>query len=520
MCGIASIIYPKKNGIGEITQMLSIIQHRGDSEPRFECFGNSILGITRLKIVDFKNGDQPFYNEDKTIGVVFNGEIYNYKELKADLLSKSHRFYSDCDSEVLVHLYEEYGKTFLLKLQGMFSFVIYNLKTENFWAVRDFFGVKPLFYAINNNSYYLASELKVFNSLKLDEYFEVPPGYYLTKEGLTKYYQIPRAEFLTNSLFEITDNVRIFLETAVRKRVDTELPIAVFMGGGIDSAIVNLLACKYHSDVTSIIIGKNDSEDVLFGLKLCEDFNLKYLYIPLSEQQIIDSIPDVINSIETFEPNLVRGSVISDLLAKLANINNFKVVLCGEGSDEIFGGYGDFLNTNSDDEFQSLLFKYLNDLYRTQLQRIDRTGMRYGVEIREPFLDRDLVEYALRIPPSMKTTKLSSGKYTTKFILREAFKDLLPEYIYSRDKQTMMDGAGIGEVDKNKGLLYHNAESCISDSEFIHYQLEYPEYSLNTKEDVLNFKIFKKSYLKATFSKRRVNIAQQEIRRRIVCQPS
>ena len=512
MCGIAAIINPRSEDKPLMSSMLNEIIHRGDTSPIHKDFTNCSLGIVRLKIVDIEKGQQPFFNEDKSIAVVFNGEIYNYKELKSDLSTK-HIFHTDCDSEILPHLFEEYGINFLYKLQGMFSFVLYDFKNNDFFAVRDFFGVKPLFYTKVNDTVYLASELKAFNSVNTKEYFELLPGHYMTKKGKVKYYNIPKCSYHIEPESKIRDSVQNLMEEAVIKRVKTDLPIAVFMGGGIDSAIVNLLANKYHSDVTSIIIGMEDSEDVYYGLKLCKDYQLKHIFVPITESKIIDSIPDVIQSIETFEPNLVRGSVISDLLAKTAKEYGFKVVLCGEGSDEIFGGYGDFLHVEQNHEFQELLLKYLKDLYRTQLHRVDRTGMRYGVEVREPFLDRDLVEYTLNIPPDLKVSNLSNGEKTTKYILREAFKELLPEYIYTRQKQTMMDGAGIGEVNKNKGLLFRNAENVISDSKYIRIKEEYSDYSLISKEEVLNFCHYIKHYQKAFFNKSRVNNAQNEITR-------
>lgn len=512
MCGIAAIISANNKGEAEITSMLNQIKHRGDSLPVHANFQNSFLGIVRLRIVDIENGIQPFYNEDGSVIVVFNGEIYNYKKLRKEL-EYNHRFTTDCDTEIIPHLYEEYGTDFIAKLEGMFAFVLYDSKKNDFLAIRDFYGVKPLFYTKDYDTVYFASELKAFQFIDTQEYSELAPGHYMTSEGIRKYYSIPKCDYISSDEKTIAKRVRYLLEIAVKKRVNTELPIAVFMGGGIDSAIVNLLATKYHPNVTSIIIGLEDSEDVYYGLKLCEDFNLKHIYIPITEQEIINSIPEVIKSIETFEPNLVRGSVISNILAKHANLNKFKIVLCGEGSDEIFGGYGDFLSIKTDTEFQNLLLRYLNDLYRTQLQRIDRTGMRYSVEVREPFLDRELVEYVLNIPPSLKVSCLENGEIATKYILREAFKDLLPEYIYSRQKQTMMDGAGIGEVDKNKGLLYRNAETSVTDTEFYEYKELYPEYSLNSKEEVVNFKIYKQFYLKAIFNRKRVSNAQNEIYR-------
>ena len=511
MCGIASIIYPSKGGKFEIESMLNRIKHRGDIAPKFDHFGDSILGMVRLQIVDIPNGDQPIYNETKTIGIVFNGEIYNYKELQAELKAKSHEFKTDCDTEILIHLYEEYGKNFLLKLQGMFAFVLFDKEKDVFWAVRDFYGVKPLFWAKHDSTYYFASEMKAFIDLELDEFHELPPGSFLTNNGEEKYYEFKVNDNLTDSFQTATQRVNKILSEAIKKRVQTDLPIGVFMGGGIDSVIVNILACKYHNNVTSIIIGFEGSEDVVYGIRFCEEYGLQYHYIPITEEELIASLEEVIYTTETFEPNPIRGSVLSILLAKKANELGLKVVICGEGSDEIFAGYGDFLKIKSETYFKSRINELLKDLYSTQLLRIDRTGMRYAVEVREPFLDRELVEYALKIPPSYKVGKDMFGKLTTKLVLREAFKEILPSYIYQRDKRTLMDGAGTGAVDKFKGVLYENALKKIKDNEFDKFKLKYSYFNLNTKEDILNFKIFNKFYSKAKFTSNRVCNAQLEI---------
>ena len=511
MCGIASIIYPDQLGETNIKKMLNRIKHRGDIEPNFESFGNSILGMVRLRIVDQENGKQPFYNEDNTVGVVFNGEIYNYKTLRHELILKSHKFHTDCDTEILVHLYEEYGKSFLLKLQGMFAFLIFDTRNNSFWAVRDFYGVKPLFWTKCNGTFYIASELKAFLDISVNEYFELSPGCYLTEKGITKYYDLPKPKWINQPISEVSCKVKYLVEDAVRKRVATDLPIAVFMGGGIDSAIVNILACEYHNDVTSIIIGSEQSEDVIYAKRLCKDFNLKYHYVPIDNDELIKSISEVIYATETFEPNPIRGSILSILLAKHAHDLGFKIVICGEGSDEIFGGYGDFLDISDENSFHNLIVEYLSDLYRTQLLRIDRTGMHYAVEVREPFLDRELVEYVLNILPSYKVAKNAVGIKTTKFILREAFKDILPDYIYNREKMTLMEGAGTGEVNNNKGILFQNAEQKVTDTELLQILEKYSEFNLLNKEDVINFRFFENHYLKAKFSKKRVKNAQTEI---------
>lgn len=511
MCGIAAIINPTPQGKTEMELMLKKIEHRGDTEPTQVQIGNSILGSVRLKIVDRPNGTQPFFNENKTIGVVFNGEIYNYKKLKTELQAKGHNFISDCDTEVLVHLYEEHGTNFLQQLEGMFAFLIYDSEQNKFFGARDFFGVKPFFYCKRENEVYVSSEMKSFTDLKTETFEELKPSHYITNEGVFEYYKTPSTKWNTDSVSTITNNVRELVELAVKKRVATDLPIATFLSGGVDSSIVHLLCCKYHSDVTALIVGEDSGEDVIYATRLCNDLNLKFHHIKTSKENLLQNVPDVIYSIETFEPNPIRGSLLSMKLAELAHDKGFKVVLCGEGSDEIFGGYGDFLFLDYETEFQNEIQNLLNDLYRTQLLRVDKTGMKYSVEVREPFLDRNLVEYALNIHPSLKVAKTTTGETTTKFILREAFKDLLPDYIYSREKMTLMEGAGIGGVERGKGLLNEFANNNLSEEEFQDLQKKFSQFSLRDKEEAYCYKIFNQSYSKATFAKSRVTNAQKEI---------
>ncbi|MFA7380842.1 MAG: asparagine synthase-related protein [Bacteroidia bacterium] len=511
MCGIAAIINPTPKGKTEMEFMLKKIEHRGDTAPKQVQIGNSILGSVRLKIVDRPNGTQPFFNENKTIGVVFNGEIYNYKNLKSELQMKGHKFISDCDTEVLVHLYEEHGINFLQQLEGMFAFLIYDSVQNKFFGARDFFGVKPFFYCKSENVVYISSEMKSFTDLEVETFEELKPAHYITNEGVFQYYKTPSTKWNTDSVSTITNNVRELVELAVKKRVETDLPIATFLSGGIDSSIVHLLCCSYHNDVTALIVGEDSGEDVIYAKRLCNDLNLKFHHIKTSKENLLQNVPDVIYSIETFEPNPIRGSLLSMKLAELAHDKGFKIVLCGEGSDEIFGGYGDFLSLPDETEFQNEIKNLLNDLYRTQLLRVDKTGMKYAVEVREPFLDRTLVEYALSIHPSLKVAKTKTGDTTTKFVLREAFKDLLPDYIYSREKMTLMEGAGIGGVERGKGLLHEFANNNLSEEEYQNIQKNNSQFSLRDKEETYCYKIFNQIYSKATFAKSRVTNAQKEI---------
>lgn len=511
MCGIVAIIN-KHNSEQLVKTMLEKIIHRGDSQPAFDSFDNkTFLGSVRLKIVDRHSGRMPLYNEDKTIVTIFNGEIYNHKDLRLDLITKGHKFSTEADTEVLVHLYEEYGLEMLTLLDGMFAFVIYSPKTKQYIAARDRWGIKPLYFSHKNDSLFIASEIKAFDGiLEIDNIEELRPGHYIYNGEINSFFQ-PSYELSTLSYDHAKAKVRNLLEEAVKKRVDTDLPIAVFLSGGVDSSIVYLLACKYHLDVTAIVIGKDDSSDVICAKRLCDLNNSKCLHINISQDEFLSNIPEVIKTIETFEPNPVRGSALSFYLASFAKEKGFKVVLCGEGSDEIFAGYGDFIGLDSR-EFQILTKNFVSDLYRTQLLRIDKTGMAFGVEIREPFMDNKLVQLAISLPPEYKVRPYSNRELT-KYILRDAFKDILPDFIFSRDKKTLMEGAGANSVQKGEGIFYEYASKNLPEQEFNDIQKKYPEYNLSTVEDAFYFKIYKEKYgLKVSNSSNRTFNALKEIR--------
>lgn len=511
MCGIAAIINPQLNGKDEMSKMLKKIEHRGDIEPTQAQLGNSILGSVRLRIVDREKAIQPLFNESNSIGIAFNGEIYNYKSLKISLEKKGYKFKTDSDTEVVLHLYEEYNYYFLLQLEGMFAFIIYDKKKNSFFGARDFFGVKPFYYCKNKESFYVSSEMKSFTDLDVETFEELKPGYYITNDGITQYYQIQNVKWNNDSFENIKHKVRQLVDSAVKKRVQTDLPIANFLSGGLDSTIIHLLCCKYHPNVTALIVGDDLGEDVIYAKRFCEEYNLKYKHIKSLDDSMVQSIPEVIYTIETFEPNPIRGSLLSMKLGELAKNEGFKVAMCGEGCDEVFAGYGDFIALNDENEFQKKIITLLSDLYRTQLLRLDRTSMKYSVEVREPFLDRELVEFALNIHPNMKVSKNDQGKLTTKYILREAFRDILPNYIYNREKMTLMEGAGIGGVEKGKGLLSDYANKILAESEFNTIVNQNPEYNLKDKEDAMCFNIFNKIFFKAHFSKNRVINAHKEI---------
>ena len=512
MCGIAAIIYKNQPTENQMWVMLDAIRHRGNVAPNFEMFGNSVLGNVRLQIVDRPHGNQPIYNEANTMAVIFNGEIYNYKALKLELENTGHVFRTDCDTEVLIHLFEEYGPEMLRHLDGMYAFVIYNNSNNTFFAARDLFGIKPLYYCENSEAFYFSSELKSFLTLKeVEEYKELAPASYLYNGSLHTYYRYKTTPKILTDFAVTANTVNELTVKAVKKRVQTDLPIGVFLSGGIDSTIVFLLCREYHPDVTAIIIGEDNAPDVIYARNFCEENRYKYNHVNIDKKQLFEIIPLMVQSIETFEANPVRGACLSYYLSKAAHDLGLRVVVCGEGSDEIFAGYGDFLNINSEDDCEKFTISFIAHLYRTQLLRIDRTGMAFGVEVREPFMDKALVEYALRIPFPYKVATLRN-KRITKAILREAFKDILPAAIYMRDKMTLMEGAGAGVVNKGEGIFFEHAKSQITDEKLAELKIQFPEYKIENKEVAFYFEIFKEHFLKAKFAVTRTFNATKEIK--------
>ena len=509
MCGIGAI-YGKKIANKEfaIRRSLELVKHRGFSHYEIKILDNCVLGGNRLQIVDRSRAIQPQSNEDESVFVVFNGEIFNYKKLKKELLNKRHIFRTDSDTEVLVHLWEEYKERMLGRLDSeMFAFFIYDKKRDVFFAARDPYGVKPLYYARDKlGNWHFASEIKQLTQFKeIDEIEFFPQGHYMLNGKLSKYHRVPYPSKKSNeNLNEIIANIRRLFDEAVKKRVDTDLPIAVFFSGGLDSASVLSTAMKYHDNVTAIIVGHASAPDVLVAKRYCKENNIKFTYFdPPNEKELSELIPKIVYITESFEPNMIRQSAVSYYISKVARENGFKVVLCGEGPDEIFAGYPEFKNCKNSSDVSKMITTFIENLPRTQFQRVDRTSMHFTVEVRVPFFDTNFVDYALKIPSELKIKKIGNEK-TTKWILREAMRDRLPDYIVNRPKVVLSEGAGYKGNQLVGGLFYEIVKDKITDVEFERIKREYPDWNITNKEVAFYFEFFNDNlFTKAKFNKKR-----------------
>ena len=494
MCGIAAIygsnLTEKKDLLDHI---LNKLDHRGDKKREIKTLDNCLLGCNRLSIIDREKAIQPISNEDNSIFIVFNGEIYNYKELRNEL--KNHQFKTDSDTEVLVHAYEEWNIDLLNKLNGQFAFVIYDKNNDSIFAARDHFGIKPLYYTISMDYIAFASEIKALTDLDSDEIKTIQPGTYFINNRINTYFTLKK-QFFNDNINEIKYDIKQLFDEAVKKRVQTDLPIAVLLSGGIDSSLVLKYALEYHNNVTAFCIGEENSEDLFYARKITDHFRIE---LKTFDPKNIDTKKEIEKFIyigETFEPNHINTLGLSYYIAKIMHDNGIKIALAGEGSDEIFAGYSEFKSIKDKKELQSQLLRYIKLLHRTQLQRVDRMSMANQIEVRVPFLDKKLVEYVMSIDPLLKIKNNQ-----TKWILREAFRDELPDYIIEREKMAFPVGASKRkefEEDEYKKLV-----DTLSDKEFESIQKKFPQYHLKDKEEAFYFNIYKKYFLKAKFNQER-----------------
>ncbi|MBS9433147.1 asparagine synthase (glutamine-hydrolyzing) [Photorhabdus hainanensis] len=441
MCGIGGIFNTENRLIDDIENKLhtimSKIAHRGDSS-RFNekvVRNNFAIATNRLAIVERDSAYQPISNQEHDLHLVLNGQIYNYKSLRNELIKQGYQFKNGGDAEVTLIAYICYGKSFIKKLDGMFSFILFDNKNNKFLLGRDHVGIKPLYYTQKEGNWYVASEIKSlieFNS----EIKPVEPGSIFDGFTSEKYISYDTNIFASNDNFErAKEKVYSLLDNAVKKRVDTDLPISIMFSGGIDSTIVLYLAHKYHHDVTAISFGLPGSKDIEIAQRYCSENKIKHIIYTFTQEELINNIQDAIYYGEFFEQIDAIDSNIAHFGYYIANRLGFKIALCGEGSDEIFAGY-DLFKTYPDPHYLSLY--RLNNLHRTDLQRVDRASMRNTVEARVPFMDSALVPYVLSLDFSYK---LNNG--VEKYILREAFRGKIPEYIIDRPKIRMPDGSGV-----------------------------------------------------------------------------
>ena len=444
-CGIALIVGPSPDPL-VFDAMLDGIAPRGEVRETLRADRHQ-LGTQRLKIVDRERAVQPWNSPDGRWAVCYNGEVYNFRSLRSELAGLGHVLRSDSDTEVVLEAFREWGERAVHHLRGEFAFAVVDKAADRVYFARDPLGVKPLYWSRREGHLYAASELKALVPVG-GRIHEIPPGHHgwgspAQDPGVTAYVDLLTMgddEEPVTDVEEAARQVRATLEDSIRVRVDTDLTVGVILSGGLDSTLTLLHVREMHPDCVAFTIGTPGSEDVAYARRVTRDLGVHHEVIELTPGDIrLPDIREAIRMSELTEYGDVINAVISRPLFARVRGCGVKVVLCGDGSDELFGGYE--MYQQPDPVLRQRIFQHkLGNLGRTELQRVDRTSMGQGVEARVPFLDLALVRLAMRLPIDLK---LRDGQ--EKWILRHAFADVLPGYVRQRRKNPLSHSSGLHE---------------------------------------------------------------------------
>ncbi|MFC0524268.1 asparagine synthase B [Pontibacillus salicampi] len=484
MCGIFAMTghISKK----QMKDVLTSMKHRGPDEGKEVPLPSFHLGHQRLSIIGLEDGIQPIHNEDQSKWIVCNGEIYNYPSLK-NQLEKEVTFLTESDSEAALKVVEAEGVDGIRKLDGMFAFFIADTTTESFIAARDTLGIKPLYYGKDEHGEYVfSSELKTLYHVT-DEVSEFPAGHYYTPEtGFVSYRTIRNPVASEKGEQAITSAIKERLTKAVEKRLLADVEVGVLLSGGLDSSLIAAIAASLNQSdqpVKSFCVGSEGSEDILRAREVAKAIGTEHYEYVYTQEELVEAIPHVIYALESYEPSLVRSAIPNYFVSKLAS-QHVKVILSGEGADELFAGYDYLSKYETTESLNEEIIRIMNTLHNINLQRGDRMSMAHSLELRVPFLDLELIDEALSIPAHLK---LHTEDQMEKTILRKSFDGMLPDHVLWRKKEEF--SAGSGALD----ILEGYANEYISDKEWERLTKE-ANVPLRSKQEALYFKYFKQYF--------------------------
>ena len=501
MCGIIGLfnIHNQQAMRTEALKMAGKIRHRGPDWSGSYSDENCVLMHERLSIVDVEHGAQPLYDTKTKRVLAVNGEIYNHKELEKKL-SNSHDFKTNSDCEVLLYLYDEFGADFLNEIDGIFAFSLYDPNTKDYFVARDHIGIIPLYIGWDENGVtYVASEMKSIESYceKLQEF---PPGNYYKNGEFTQWYQ-------PNWVNEIpTDAVSLpklkkALEDSVHKQLMCDVPYGVLISGGLDSSVIAAIAAKYSKKrvesgdaeeawwprLHSFAIGLDGSPDLKAAKIVADAIGTVHHECKYTIQEGLDALRDVIYHLETYDVTTIRAATPMYLMARKIKSMGIKMVLSGEGADEVFGGYLYFHMAPNKEELHHETVRKLQKLSKYDCLRANKSMAAWGIEARVPFLGKEFLEYAMNIDPADKMC--SDGK-AEKYVLRKAFEGIIPDEVLWRQKEQFSDGVGYNWIDSLKA----NADEKVSDDNLVNAKRKFPIQPPNTKEGYYYREIFDEMY--------------------------
>jgi asparagine synthase (glutamine-hydrolysing) len=502
MCGIVCA-FDLKQKVTElrpqVLEMSKKIRHRGPDWSGIYSDTNAILAHERLAIVDPTSGKQPLYSEDKKLILAANGEIYNHRELRKQF-EGNYNFQTESDCEVILALYQEKGADFLDELNGIFGFAIYDTNTDEYFVARDHMGIIPLYMGWDQHgTFYVASELKALEGVctKIELF---PPGHYLSsKDGeLKQWYSRDWMEYDAVKENEtIIQEIKEALEAAVHRQLMSDVPYGVLLSGGLDSSVTSAIAKKYaqkriESDDTSeawwpqlhsFAVGLEGSPDLAAAQKVADHISTIHHEIKFTIQEGLDAIKDVIYNLETYDITTIRASTPMYLMARVIKSMGIKMVLSGEGADEIFGGYLYFHKAPNAKEFHEETVRKLSKLHMYDCLRANKSLAAWGIEGRVPFLDKEFMDVAMRINPQ---DKMINGERMEKWVLRKAFEDMIPESVAWRQKEQFSDGVGYSWIDTLKEVV----DREVTDEQLVNAKYKFPIQTPTSKEEFYYRSIF------------------------------
>ena len=512
MCGIVCAFNLKqKQDVlrPQILKMSKLLRHRGPDWSGIYSCDKAILSHERLAIVDPASGKQPLYSPDKKIILAANGEIYNHLELR-EKLSGKYTFTTQSDCEIILALYQDKGINFVDDLNGIFAFAIYDSINNEFFIARDHMGIIPLYMGWDKNgTFYVASELKALEGVcsKIELF---PPGHYwFSKNNApTRWYNRDWVDYqkVKNNKTNISD-LHDALSDAVHRQLMSDVPYGVLLSGGLDSSITSALAKKFSSkrvesndtqsawwpQLHSFSVGLEGSPDLEAARKVSEHIGSIHHEVIFTIQEGLDAIRDVIYHLETYDITTVRASTPMFLMARSIKSHGIKMVLSGEGADELFGGYLYFHKAPSAEEFHKETVRKLDKLHQYDCLRANKSLAAWGIEGRVPFLDKEFIDVAMRINPE---DKMINSERMEKWVVRKAFEDYLPESVAWRQKEQFSDGVGYSWIDTLKEVV----EDAITDDQMINAKFRFPLQTPQNKEEFYYRSIFEEHFPSDTAS--------------------
>jgi asparagine synthase (glutamine-hydrolysing) len=506
MCGIVCAFDLKEKSEvlrPQILEMSKTIRHRGPDWSGIFDNEKAVMAHERLAIVDPASGKQPLYSPDGQLVLAANGEIYNHRALRNQLKSE-YEFQTESDCEIILALFKEKGVDFVDDLNGIFGFAIYDVDKDAYFIARDHMGIIPLYIGWDKNgTFYVASELKALESVctKIELF---PPGHYFYSKA-NEFVQWYKRDWVDYDAVKDNETrikaIKEALEAAVHRQLMSDVPYGVLLSGGLDSSVTSAIAKKYAQkriesgdkndawwpQLHSFSVGLEGSPDLAAAQKVADHIGTVHHEIKFTIQEGLDAIKDVVYNLETYDTTTIRASTPMYLMARVIKSMGIKMVLSGEGADELFGGYLYFHKAPNAKEFHQETVRKLDKLHMYDCLRANKSLAAWGIEGRVPFLDKEFMDVAMRINPQ---DKMINGERMEKWVVRKAFEDMLPESVAWRQKEQFSDGVGYSWIDTLKEVV----DKEVSDEQMKNAHFRFPVQTPLNKEEFYYRSIFESHF--------------------------